>query len=383
MQNVRLTIAAHAGFPSDLLDNAMPRDEGVLVASGMTDFERALMAAERDHSQALLMFTPSVDDVSGLLEASRQQHPDMARVVAIPARANGAVSQLLRAGAHEIVLLPDEAPNVTAAVHKAMARQATAEEQAETKVDQTAPLVVVLGPKGGVGKTTTSTNIATEMVARGKRVLMVDLDLQFGDVGLVLGILPERTVYDLMVAPGKLDMERLAGYVSVSADGVHVLHAPLRPEQAETITQDRLEAVLAVARQGYDVVVADTPPSFTPPVIAAIDQADCVVMVGSLDLPGLKNMKVGMETVQLMGFPGDRIITVLNRADSKVGLIPPDVRRVLSSAPSVELPSDRLVPRATNAARPLIVAEPKSPPAKALRTLTTLVMESIGMGEED
>ena len=347
----RLSITAHRDFPGMLLDGAMPNGEsGLLVASGMSDFGGALMAAERDRSEVLLAFAPTVPDVLELLVQSRKTRPEMGLVVAIPGPANGSLGEALMAGAHEIVILPAERSVVAAAVQKAVARVSTLAE-AEAAVDTRSPLVVVLGPKGGVGKTTVATNLATTLAARGRSVLLVDLDLQFGDVGLVLGIRPERTIHDLVSAQGRLDGERLSGFISRSRDGVDVLLAPARPDQAEGVTPERLAEVLDVACRAYDVVVVDTPPAFTSTTITAIDRAQHAVMIGSLDLPGLKNMKVGLETMALMGFERDRIVTVLNRANSKVGLIGTDVRKVLAAAPDVSVPSDRSVPRSLNAAR--------------------------------
>jgi pilus assembly protein CpaE len=377
MANTRLSIATHPGFPSDMLDRAIPNgNSGLLVASGMTDFGRALMAAERDNSEVMLLFTPTVPDVVDVLSASRASRPEMGLVVAMPGPGNGSLADALRAGADEIVLLPAEAPAVTAAVQKALARVSAASD-APVAASGTTPLIVVLGPKGGVGKTTVSTNLATELARRGKRTLLIDLDLQFGDVGVVLGIEPERTMFDLVSAPGRLDGERLRGFLGRSADGVYVLLAPVRPDQADTVTSERLEEILQVARGEFDAIVVDTPPAFNSTTITVIDQAHHALMVGTLDLAGLKNAKVGAETLGLMGFPAERVTTVLNRADSKVGLMSADVANVLSAVPQANVPSDRAVPRSLNSGRPIVVADPRSGPAKALRALTDRVEAAV------
>jgi pilus assembly protein CpaE len=381
--STRLSIAAHRDFPGDLLDGAMPNgDSGLLVTSGMSDFAGALMTAERDNSEVLLAFTPTVPDVLDLLVQSRTSRPDMGLVVAIPGPANGSLGEALMAGAHEIVILPAERSSVASAVQKAVARVTTA-AQAAHEVDLRSPLVVVLGPKGGVGKTTISTNLATTLAQRGLRTLVIDLDLQFGDVGLVLGVEPDHTIHDLVTAQGRLDGERLRGFVGTSADGVDVLLAPVRPDQAEAVTPDRLQEVLDIARIEYDAVVVDTPPAFTSTTITAIDNAQHAVMVGTLDLPGLKNMKVGLETLDLMGFQRERVLTVLNRADSKVGLLGHDVKKVLGAMPQLEVPSDRRIPRSLNAARAIVVAEPKAPPAKALRSLGDRIADAISTPKKD
>jgi pilus assembly protein CpaE len=178
-----------------------------------------------------------------------------------------------------------------------------------------------------------------------------------------------------------LDGERLRGFLGRSADGVDVLLAPVRPDQADAVTSERLEEILHVARGEFDAIVVDTPPAFTSTTITAIDQAHHALMVGTLDLAGLKNAKVGAETLERMGFPSERVTTVLNRADSKVGLMAADVTHVLSAAPQASLPSDRSVPRSLNSARPIVVSDPRSGPAKALRALAdrieTAVFETV------
>jgi pilus assembly protein CpaE len=369
MNHARLSIAAHGSFPGSMLDGAMPNgDDGLLIASGMTDFDRALMTAERDNSEALLLFTPRLEDTYDLLRTSRSSRPAMALIVAVPGPQNGQLAEALKAGADEIVILPAEAAAVATAIHKAMARVSAA---ATTRPSDAArsPLVAVLGPKGGTGKTTIATNLAADLATRGRETLLVDLDLQFGDVGVVLGVDPEHTIYDLATAGGTMDAERLRGFTGRSRDGVNVLLAPVRPDQADAVTAEHITAILDLARTTYDVVIVDTPPAFTAGVIAAVDQADLIVMLGSFDLPGLKNMKLGMETLQMMDVPSARILPVLNRANTKVGLLVTDVTKVLGRAPEVAVPSDRGVPQSVNASRPIICMQPKSSPARSFRAI--------------
>jgi len=369
MNHARLSIAAHGSFPGSMLDGAMPNgDDGLLIASGMTDFDRALMTAERDNSEALLLFTPRLEDTYDLLRTSRSSRPAMALIVAVPGPQNGQLAEALKAGADEIVILPAGAAAVATAIHKAMARVSAAAAIRPSDAARS-PLVAVLGPKGGTGKTTIATNLAADLAIRGRETLLVDLDLQFGDVGVVLGVDPEHTIYDLATAGGTMDAERLRGFTGRSRDGVNVLLAPVRPDQADAVTAEHITAILDLARTTYDVVIVDTPPAFTAGVIAAVDQADLIVMLGSFDLPGLKNMKLGMETLQMMDVPSARILPVLNRANTKVGLLVADVTKVLGRAPEVAVPSDRGVPQSVNASRPIICMQPKSSPARSFRAI--------------
>jgi pilus assembly protein CpaE len=172
--------------------------------------------------------------------------------------------------------------------------------------------VCVLGPKGGSGKTLTTSNLAVALAEAGQSVAIVDLDLQFGDVALCLGLGPERTFYDLALAGGTLDAQKLDAYMMSHSSGVRVLLAPTRPDQASSISVELIRDVYSCLRANYDAVIVDTPPGFTAEVIATIDGASDLIVVGMLDALSLKNTKLGLETLELMGCEPGMIRMVLN-----------------------------------------------------------------------
>ncbi len=199
--------------------------------------------------------------------------------------------------------------------------------------------------------------------------MLVDLDLQFGDIGLALGLSPERTMYDLMRAGPPFDHEKLDQHLVSHSSGVKVLIAPTRPDQASAISVDHLRDIYASLRTMSDIVIVDTPPGFTPEVIATIDVSSHACMVGMLDSLSLKNAKLGLETIELMGYDPDRITLLLNRADSRVGITPADVSTIVGRPPDVAVPSDREIPRSINEGTPIVAAKPHSGAAKAFRAL--------------
>ena len=136
----------------------------------------------------------------------------------------------------------------------------------------------------------------------------------------MMGIEPEKTIYDLVMARRELDTDALAGYVTAHQSGVHVLPAPLRPEDAELVTEERLGHLFAVAKESYDVIVVDTPPFFHGPVLSTLDRTDQLLLVASLDVPAIKNIKLTMQTLDLLHYPKERRHLLLNRTGSKVGL---------------------------------------------------------------
>ena len=244
-----------------------------------------------------------------------------------------------------------------------------------------AKLICVLGPKGGTGKTLTACNLAVALALANQKVLVIDLDLQFGDVALCLGLPPEKTMYDLALSGGSLDEDKLRDYVMTHDTGVDVLLAPARPDQASAITIEMLRDVLVVARAHYDFVIADTPPGFTAEVISTIDASSDLVMVGTLDSLSLKNTKLGLETLQLMDYDESKIQLVLNRADTRVGISHHDVVTVLGMEPNIFIPSDREIPRAVNEGVPVTLSRPQSYAAASFHELAALFTGGAPTGE--
>jgi pilus assembly protein CpaE len=217
-------------------------------------------------------------------------------------------------------------------------------------------MVCVLGPKGGSGKTLTAANLAVALAAEGQRVVALDLDLQFGDLGLAMGLQPKQTIYDLARSSGSLDSEKVESYLARHVSGVGVLLAPTRPDHASAVSVEFLRQLYPVVREMSDYVIVDTPTGFTPEVISAIDASSDVCMVSALDTLALKNTKLGIETLGLMGYEQERVKLVLNRADSNVGLDADATASVVGRHPDVLVPSHRDVVRAINSGTPVALA---------------------------
>ena len=199
--------------------------------------------------------------------------------------------------------------------------------------------------------------------------MLVDLDLQFGDVGLALGLEPTKTIYDLATSGGTLDGDKVESFLARHPSGARALLAPLRPDQAAAITTAFLREVFEILRSRFDFVLVDTPPAFSPEVIASVDASSHLLMVGMLDALSLKDTKIGLETLGEMGYDPRAITLVLNRADSSVGITPLDVEQLLGRAPDVLVGSDRAIPRALTNGQPIVVAEPKSKAARSYAAL--------------
>ena len=207
-------------------------------------------------------------------------------------------------------------------------------------------------------------------------MLIIDLDLQFGDVGLCLGLPPEKTMYDLAISGGSLDEDKLS---RLRHDPRHRRRRAARAGAARPGERDHHRAPPRRPRRragGYDFVIADTPPGFTAEVIATIDASSDLVMVGTLDSLSLKNTKLGLETLGLMDYDTKKIQLVLNRADTRVGISQHDVVAVLGSEPNVFIPSDREIPRSVNEGIPIMLSRPQSYAAASFHDLAGLFVSA-------
>jgi pilus assembly protein CpaE len=360
---ILVTLAEHAD--RQLVESALESDSSLEVV-GYADYLDDWRAFLEQPSDVVIVACYGHDEAAMAMVGHAVKHrPDRPVVVLSEASPNGFLRQAFELGADDVITLPQSPEQVAFTLQKVIARR----KGLALPGKATAPLVAVLGPKGGTGKTLVATNLAVALAQRDANVVLVDLDLQFGDIGLALGLSPERTMYDLMKAGPPFDHEKLDRHLITHSSGVKVLIAPTRPDQASAVSIDFLRDIYASLRTMCDAVIVDTPPGFTPEVIATIDVSAQVCMVGMLDSLSLKNTKLGLETLDLMGYDTDHISLVLNRADSRVGITPDDVSTIVGRGPDVSIPSDREIPRSVNEGTPIVAARQSSGAAKAFRTL--------------
>lgn len=317
-------------------------------------------------------------EVAEYIAAAARAHPSRPIVLLAPASVNGQFADAIARGAEDVLTLPaasdaqqgaELAPQVVFALEKALARRRGAKAAADERLGR---MICTLGLKGGSGKTLTAANLAVALADAGRRVAVVDLDLQFGDLGLALGIRPERTVYDLARAGGSLDVGKLGDFMPAHTSGVRALLAPARPDQAGLVTPDLMNEVYPVLRETADFVVVDTPPNFTPEVIGAVDACTDVCMVAMLDSLSLKNARLGLQTLERMDYDPERVRIVLNRANTKVGISSQDVVAILGREPAVLVPSDRDVTRSVNQGEPIATSNRRSQAARAFHALAAM-----------
>lgn len=285
--------------------------------------------------------------------------------------------QAMAAGAKDYLVKPFSTDELLQAVKRggaSTAKHCSATEQAEP-----GKIITVFSTKGGIGKTTIAINLAVALAEQTDvPVGIVDANLQFGDAALFLNLDPQRTIVDLVRDihnPGGLDLEK---YLSRFNRNVWLLPAPLRPEQAETITASHLSAVLTAMRAHFKYTVIDTAPAFSENMLAALDAADIVLVVAAMDLPTIKNVKLCLESMASLGYDQDKVKVILNRANTtEPGINIDEIEAGMWYKFAATIPSDgKVVVASVNRGMPFIVSHPETPVAQSLFDLAHTVAGS-------
>jgi len=342
----------------------------------------------QNQGEMLAVLGPGVEleDALAIAAEYRVARPAMGVILLRERLDVGLLGEAIRAGVREVV-----AANDPAGLLAACARSLEVSRQmAPVNVRRTgggaefdARIITVFAAKGGCGKTTLATNIAIALAAGGaRRVGLIDLDLAFGDVAIMLQLVPERSIAEAVGLGDQLDETSVRALITPYAPGLDTLLAPAGPAEAERVTQGLVADVLRIARGMFDFLVVDTPPQFTDHVLTALDASHVHVLLTTPDIPALKNLRITLDTFDLLDLPKESRVVVLNRSDAKVGLTASDIERVIRVPIMAHVPSSRDVPVSINRGVPIMVDNPQHPVSKAIRDFALGRLTGPTIGEQ-
>jgi len=287
--------------------------------------------------------------------------------------------QAMLAGAKEYLVKPLSAEELNQAIHQVteIIREASDNQQVEVPPSlnraENHKIVTVFGTKGGVGKSVVCTNLAVcaAQKYRGK-VGLIDLDVQFGDLSIMMNVNPRMTIAELMQEGEKPSPDILENYL-YERNGVHLLSAPNKPELSELVVARGVKEILNISRSIFTYTFVDTPSFVDEITLTALEEADIILLMISLDLPTIKNVKKGIDilrTLQLLS----RTRLILNRSSGIAGLEPRDVERVLDMKIKAEVPSDgKLVVSSLNQGIPFVKMNPKAAVSKGIEAVFQVI----------
>jgi pilus assembly protein CpaE len=382
--STHILVALDGEVDRGLIETLVSRDPGLTVldyleldgpSSSGLGIGEALVIAVADYTR----------EAREYVAKAHRQHPQRPIVLLCPPGTSGPVGEAFAGGVDDIVAMPthgaadhDTSRELAFTIEKALLRK---HGSVAAKSETARNIICVLGLKGGVGKTLTSVNLAVSLAQAGRSVAVMDLDLQFGDVALAMGIAPMRTIYDLVRSGGSLDAGKLGDFLMEHPSGARALLAPVRPDQAAMITVPFLQEVQRLLGEMFEFLVIDTPPSFAPEVISSVDSSDDVLVVAMRDTLALKNTKLGLETLERMDYDRRRVKILLNRANTNVGIEREDVLAILGRDVDTLLPSHRDITRSINQGEPISLQR-GSEAARAFRELAQSYIDAAAAREQ-
>jgi pilus assembly protein CpaE len=368
------------GVPVVIVDD----DQAVRSRLAMQLGETAVTATSIDELRARLsgapvvaVLGPSVSSPMGLADAERlvAEHPEVGALLIAAELTTDLFRQSLRAGIKDVLAAPVDTASLSESVRRIASGLATAPVRggypSEVDSGDQGRVLAVFSTKGGAGKSVLATNLAVVLAKRSsKPVVLVDADLQFGDISVMLKLAPHHTVVDAVASLDRLDASLLQSLLTRhEPSGLYILAAPLEPQYADQITATEMVQIIDLLRRFAGHVVIDTPAHFNDVVLAMIEMSDDVLLIAGMDIPNIKNVKIGLQTLRLLNTPPEKLHLVLNRANSKVKLDVSEVERTLQIKAEGLVPSDVVVPQSVNKGVPLVVDAPKSGVARSIEAL--------------
>jgi len=302
------------------------------------------------------------------------------------------------AGARDFLTKPPSVDELTAAIRRA-GKMALDEKAKEVVINQTGGtgrlvgvaagrtygrVVVVYSPKGGTGCTTVAINLAMALNNEETPVLLVDGNLQFGDVAVFLNEQSNNSIADLAPRADELDPEIISEVLVTHAkSGVQVLAAPLRPEYAESVTGEQFSKLIQYLRRMFTYIVIDTSSTLTDVVLSGIENSDLLILLTNQDIPSIKNARLFFDLMDVLELDRKRVLFVMNKYDRRIGITPDKVSESFKHEISAVLPAeDRVVIPSINRGVPFIIVDKSRPVSKGILALAELIRNRIAEIEE-
>jgi Flp pilus assembly protein, ATPase CpaE len=388
MDKIRILIASDLPECRQELTDSLSNESDFLIIGEAVNGANAVKKAEHLLPDIILMDIqlPIMDGINAT-EKITLAHPNIGVIIIADNPDGSLVKQSMLAGAGDILNREIiQQGEITQAVKRLFLAQKTRSASfgsiaSNDKDRQYRPpqVISIFGAKGGAGKTTLAVNIATSIAHETKRkVALMDLNLQFGDVASYMNFQPRRTIAEFAQERNEWDTQLLNSYLIPHSSGAKVLAAPLRPEDAELVTPEQVEKIISILRQSFDYVIIDSPPYISDTLLTALDTSNQIILVMSMDLPAVKNVKLSLNLLDTLHHSGKTKL-IINRGAKQFGVDIHDVEKTIDFLAAEEIPSDgNIVVNAANKGIPFVLSHPQTTVSKAVARVAQLIINDKG-----
>jgi len=273
------------------------------------------------------------------------------------------IRRAMQVGVKDYLIAPLQDEDLGRSINAALAQEERRQQRLTGEVEPQAygTVVTVFGAKGGIGKTTIATNLATALVQKtGQSVVLVDLDTRFGDVAILMDMPTDRSISDLALPDEEIDREAVQSCLYTHGTGVAILPSPIRPSEWHSIHPGHIEKVVSVLAATHDYVLLDTPGTFNDIVSRSLEMCTILLLTATPDLASLKDTILALEMLRSWSFPTEKVKIVINHTNDVHGDARVDIRRVLGKEIFWSIPYDRNIVQTTQLGMPIVAAKPKS-----------------------
>jgi pilus assembly protein CpaE len=354
-----------------------------VVGEGGYGVEAVTVAKERPSDVFLVSVEEPVALALQTIESLADVAPHIPTIVYSSLSDAQSVRRAMVAGARDYLVKPLKPEDLSRAVYGVLEQEEKKRLRADGQGAEAAArgtVITVFGAKGGIGKTTISTNLAVTLAKMtGANVCLLDMDTRFGDVAIMMDVAVESSIADVARKIDEIDRDSIRNYLVKHHTGVSILPAPLHPTEWRNMTPQHIEKIVELLAQTHDYVVIDTPGTFNELIAATLELANLILLVTSMDIASIKDTALALEMLRAAGVSEDKVKLMINHSTAANSLREEDVSRVLEYDVFWRIPHDLSVSSSTQLGLPIVVAKPY---ARVSRSIIELAHALTGTKQE-